>query len=895
MTITTGTRLGVYEIEALLGAGGMGQVFRARDTKLGRDVAIKVLPSSLSNDPERLARFEREARLLASLNHPNIGAIYGLEESGGVTALILELVEGETLAARSPIAVPEALAIARQIADALDAAHERGIVHRDLKPANIVITPAGTVKVLDFGLAKAGGPGSAGGAGAEDLSHSPTMMASTVDGVLLGTAPYMSPEQARGKSVDKRTDIWAFGCVLYEMLTGRRAFGGETTSDTIAAILEREPDWTALPAATPPHVGRLLHRCLEKDAKRRVRDIGDARIELDAAVVDAGQPRPVSARRRYAGWVLMLVAAAAVIAALVVMAGRGGRQDDAPVVSRLVRLTSGPALEYGPALSPDGKWVAYLSNARGANDVWVKFTAGGDPINLTASTDLDVQTQVDIGGLAISPDGSLVAFDAIQRSETVAARPFSSWVILGGPPRKFLEGARSVRWSPDGAKVVYISPGSSSGDALWTADADGTNRKEIAPRRGGMHKHWPAWSHDSRYVYFIYTITTTSTNGEPSEIYRVAARGGDIEPVVSTIRRAVFPALLPGGRGLIYAANPNSAELGLWWKSLDRGASDARRLTIGLGEYAEPTVAGTGQVMVSTLIDHRRSLVRMPARAGVAIDQTTSLTDGSTGDLDPVMSSDGTRLIFSSTRAGNRNLWMSNPDGTAARPLTSGSAIDERPAIAPGGQQIAFVSDRGGRRGIWLVAADGGSPRLLAQVDVLDGLTWSPDGRSIAYASPGDTTPGLWVVDSSSGATRKVPTAGAAASPAWSPTADVIAYVESIPSGPTRPTTSRIAFVNGKGDAQPITVPPMVGFENGTLAWDRSGRYLASTGNSGLVASVVWLVETNSSRPAQKVMELPSDARLRGLTWTHDGASLIVGQQRKTSDIVLLDLTTGAK
>jgi Tol biopolymer transport system component len=331
--------------------------------------------------------------------------------------------------------------------------------------------------------------------------------------------------------------------------------------------------------------------------------------------------------------------------------------------------------------------------------------------------------------------------------------------------------------------------------------------------------------------------------------------------------------------------------LGLWWRSLDRASADARRLTVGLGEYAELAMSSTGQSVVSTLIDYRRSLVKLPARAGVSEDQGTMITDGSTGDLDPVLSTQGTRMVFSSTRAGNRNLWTSNPDGTDARPLTSGLAIDERPAISPDGQQVAFVSDRGGRRGIWLTAADGGSPRSLAPVDVLDGLSWSPDGRSIAYAAPGHAAPGLWIVDAASGATRKVPTVAAAAAPAWSPTADVIAYVESIPSGPNRPTTSRVAFVNRNGEPLPITSSPMISYENGTLAWDRTGWYLASTGNSGVVSSVLWVVEPNAPSPAQKVMAFPPDARLRGLTWSHDCTSLIVGHQRRTSDIVLLDLT----
>ena len=276
--LAPGSSIGPYRIESLLGVGGMGEVYRARDTTLGRDVAIKILPRHFTADPERLARFEREARVLAALNHPNIGAIYGLEAASGVRALVLELVEGETLAVRiqrGPAPVTDALTIARQIADALDAAHEKGIVHRDLKPANIKVTPDGVVKVLDFGLAKA----------AAGERQSPTVtLGSTQEGTILGTAAYMSPEQARGQAADKRTDIWAFGCVLYEMLTGRAAFPGDTVSDTIAAILERDPDWVALPATTPPLATRLLQRCLEKDPKRRLRDIADARDDLDDAL-----------------------------------------------------------------------------------------------------------------------------------------------------------------------------------------------------------------------------------------------------------------------------------------------------------------------------------------------------------------------------------------------------------------------------------------------------------------------------------------------------------------------------------------------------------------------------------------------------------------------------------
>ena len=323
MALSPGTRLGPYEIIAPLGAGGMGEVYRARDGKLRRDVAVKIPPPAFAADPDRLARFQREAELLAVLNHPNIAAVYGLEESSASTAgpatlaIVMELVEGETLGdriARGPIELDEAAAIARQIADALEAAHERGVVHRDLKPANIKVTTGGTVKVLDFGLAKMTDTDSSGGG----LAMSPTVTAhATQDGAILGTAAYMSPEQARGKRVDRRTDVWAFGCVLFEMLTGRRAFDeGDSASDAVAAILKSEPDWSALPDDSPPHIRRLLRRCLQKDPQKRLPHIGLARLELDDAQAEAvdGAPAPPRAMP-VAGWKRALSVTAFALAA----------------------------------------------------------------------------------------------------------------------------------------------------------------------------------------------------------------------------------------------------------------------------------------------------------------------------------------------------------------------------------------------------------------------------------------------------------------------------------------------------------------------------------------------------------------------------------------------------
>ncbi len=802
MRLTSGARIGSYEVVGLLGSGGMGEVYAARDLRLDRMVAIKILPEIFLLDTERHRRFEREARVLASLNHPHIGAIYGMEDTDGVHALILELVEGTTLADRlaaGPLPFGEALTIARQIADALDAAHEKGIVHRDLKPANIKITPAGVAKVLDFGLAKAAAAETSG----QDLAMSPTITADgTRAGMILGTAAYMSPEQARGLALDKRSDIWSFGCVLYEMLAGRPVVAGDTISDVISAILRSEPDWTALPKTTTPPVRRLLQRCLEKDRARRLRDVGDAQLDIGEALAASPatplQTPAVAKRstREYVAWSMAAALGVALIAASVA----GWRQrstwksNQAPTFSRIVRLTSGPARESGPALSPDGKWVAYLSNSSGRPDVWVRFIAGGQPVNLTASAGLDITSRAFIGGPDISPDGARVAFTARPRG---SSGPFGTWEIPGplpGAPHKLLDGGLSVRWSPDGRQIAFIRAGAAAGDELFVADADVTNRRAVVKAHGGMHLHWPAWSHDG-YIYFIYTLE--GYNAEPAEIYRVSGRGGDIEPVVRTLRRAVFPLPVSDGTGLIYSANPTAADLSLWWRSATGG--EPRRLTTGVGEFAEPRLSSDGRALVCTLYDMRQSLDRI-ALMGSPSPTVVALTDGYGGDLDPSLTPHSDRLVFSSSRGGSRHVWTATREGSDARPLTSGVSLDEHPSLSSDGQQIAFVSDRGGQRAIWIVGSEGGAPRKLTNAGVIGGLSWSPDGDRLVFSAAAGEWLGLWTVSLANGEIRRlsIPGSGPAAEPAWCPTRDVIAYMSASPTGPVVTT---IAFIDALGQA----------------------------------------------------------------------------------------------
>ena len=916
----------------------MGEVYRARDTKLGRDVAIKILPAVFTKDPDRLARFEREARVLATLNHPNIGAIYGLEEgilgrpaasdvlqSGQtdqyVRALVLELVEGETLAERllrGPAQFPapgfktskppaenptprtlmslaDALAVARQITDALDTAHEKGIVHRDLKPANIMITPDGVVKVLDFGLAKLAQGSSSGVSDFEEGSEVPTMtIAGTREGMILGTAAYMSPEQARGQVVDKRTDIWAFGCLLFEMLSGRAPFTGATLTDTLAAIVERAPDWDALPPATPPALQRLLRRCLDKDQKQRLRDIGDARVEIEdartAAATSTSAARVQDLRTTRLPWIAAgcasVVAIAAVTTSMWPTQATSSVDDSGPQVSRIVPVTSGPARDLGPEISPDGKWVAYLSSLGGRPDVWVRFIAGGEAANLTASAGIDVSATTGITGLEISPDGTRIAVMAKARG---VAGPFATWEIpapLPGVPRKLLDdGLLGMRWSLDARQITFIRAGAAAGDALWVADAEGTNRREIVAARDGIHIHWPTWSRDG-FVYFIRTITTVA-NLDQAEIYRVDSRGGAPEPVVSTLRRAMHPLIMPNGGGLIYAASPTGVDLGLWWQPM--GGGEPRRLTMGIGDYAEPRMSSDGRTLVATRFELRQSLTRV-ALTPAAFGRVTAVTDGFGGDLDPSMSPSGDRLVFSSSRTGDRHLWTSRIDGSDMRPLTSGNALDDRPTFSPDGRQIAFNSDRDGRRGIWVIGADGGTPRKLAEVSTTGGLSWSADGRMLVYAAGTGGWPGLGSVSIQDGQVQRIATPGAASEPVWNPNRDLIAYLEPATTGAAY---TKLGFVNSMGRPQYPTLPPApeisAGFSNGMLSWSPDGRQLAVVSQNTNAAASIWLVDPESATPFRKLVELPIGPRIRGVTWTRDSSALIIGHHDTTSDIVILD------
>src|SRR5262245_8299381 len=521
MTLPRDTRLGPYAIVDSLGAGGMGEVYRARDTPLGREVAVKVLPERFASYPDALARFEREARAVAALSHPNILSLFDFGQVDGIAYAVTELLKGETLRerlARERLSDRKAVELGTSIAEGLAAAHAAGIVHRDLKPENVFLTSEGRVKILDFGLARVESPGGPIGA-----TSAPTTPALSEPGVVLGTAGYISPEQIRGRPADARSDIFAFGAVLYEMLTGNRAFTGATTGESLAAILRDQPAEVSrsVPGVSPA-LDRLVARCLEKNPDERFQSSRDLAYALRESTAGSGTVAiapPPGARKARPRIAFAVVAAAAAFVAGWLLRPILSRGEDPPAYGRVVRLSHRAANAFAPALSPDGKWVAYLSDARGPTDVWVQFVAGGEAANLTEKSGLTVAMRSDIGGLDISPDGSQISFGASQ-SAGGALTDYTTWSIpapLGGTPRKLVERGLGSRFSPDGRRIVAVRAGGGGGDAIIVCDVDGANEKEIY--RTPIHAHEPAWSSDGRYVYFQKAIG--SFRQPPSEIWRV--------------------------------------------------------------------------------------------------------------------------------------------------------------------------------------------------------------------------------------------------------------------------------------------------------------------------------------------------------------------------------------
>jgi eukaryotic-like serine/threonine-protein kinase len=723
MSLTSGTKLGPYEIQSPLGAGGMGEVYRARDSRLNRDVAIKVLPIIFASDAERMARFQREAQLLASLNHPNIASIYGLEEKDGVRGLVMELVEGPTLAMRvgsGSIPIEEALPIARQIAEALESAHEKGIIHRDLKPANIKLTPDGTVKVLDFGLAKAlDSPDS----NLADPTNSPTFTAATRIGIILGTAAYMSPEQAKGKPVDRRTDIWAFGCVLYEMLTGKPPFAGETITETLAAVVRAEPEWDLLPKTTPLAVRELLRRCLQKDPKERVRDIGDVRIELKQLLSGSGTtfvpalPEVSSSRGNWLPALPWAIAALAFATAIAIWFGSRSRAPEQPAVTRFA-ITLPHFDEFGEiAISPDGSTIVFDT-----------LPTGGTLGSQFYLRRLDQLTATPISGTeqgdypSFSPDGKWLGFTKNASLMKVRLDSGTSQIIC--PATR----AAGVSWADDNT-IIF----SQVGLGLFRVSAAGGTPELVAPigpETGNRDYLTPSVLPGGKFAI----VTLGAPVAAPESAADVAVVRIDQPGTVPTPRILVQGARL--GRyalqGLILFTRGES----VFGVPFDLAQQKTTGSPIPVLEkvkvdpdqpYPYYDVSSSGTLAYSPPVGQTRIPVLVNRKG-----EEQQLNAPVHRYWDPQLSPDGKRLALSVESApGHQNPWIYDLERHTWMRLGFDEREDMSPIWAPDGRHLFYVTNTGG---VFSKMADGSGTeqQIYKFKDPLFIASITPDGRTIS-------------------------------------------------------------------------------------------------------------------------------------------------------------------
>jgi Tol biopolymer transport system component len=703
MPVEPGARFGPYEVLGQIGSGGMGEVYRARDPRLGRDVAIKLLPPRFADDPERVHRFEREARLLASLNHPHIGAVYGFEQWDGVRLLVLELVPGDTLADRlthGALGVREGVTLCRQIAEALEEAHAKGVIHRDLKPANIKVTPEGRVKVLDFGLAKA-----LGDEEPQVLEDSPTFTRTgTRDGVVLGTAAYMSPEQARGRVVDKRADIWSFGCVLFEALSGKRPFAGGSTSDTLAAVLTQEPDWTLLPPTTPPLIRSLVRRCLQKDKDRRVHDMADARIEIEEAlaVADsgaAGAGLPTHSPRSHRRELLFFLMGGLVVGlGLQLVPRQAPSKRGAPRLN--IALPGDSPLQdilgagrQSLALSSDGNRLVYASRqADGRAQIYLRRMDRVSPEPIAGTTGGELPF--------LSPDGEWLGFAAEGKLKKVP--------IGGGEPTLICEAPdpRGASWGDDG--TILFAPGSSGGLSRVSASGGApVPATTPGPAKDGGHR-WPVLLPGGRAA--LFSVQPLSGREEERTINVVRLDTGVQRTLVrgGTYPRYVDGYLLYGQSGSILAAPFDLSRLELTGAAVPV-LEDVRMDRNATGRVYVDIAASGSLVYVN-------GYPRLGARTLVWVDRhgrAEPVTPEKRAFLVARLSPDG-QSVATVIQESRDNLWTYDLRRNSWNRLTFEGDVDS-PTWTSDGKRVVFNSDQSGSRGIFEVSADGGAkPEELA-------------------------------------------------------------------------------------------------------------------------------------------------------------------------------------
>jgi len=850
---TPGTQVGPYQIVSRIGEGGMGEVFQARDTRLGRDVAIKTAHEEFSG------RFQREARAISSLNHPNICTLHDI----GPNYLVMELVEGANLA--GPVPVETAIGYARQIAAGLEAAHEKGIIHRDLKPANIKVTRDGVVKILDFGLAKA----------TEGPATDSATVSMTEKGLILGTAAYMSPEQARGEAVDKRADIWAFGVILYELLTGRMLFGeSKNVSDAIAAVLTREPDFAALPKGTPPRVRRILELCLRKDPRQRLRDIGDIRILLDEAEPDSPAP-PTPARR----WLWAAgFAALAVLAALAWHRWLAERPAGPFQRIQITKLTdSGKA--SAAAISPDGKYVVHAVTDEGKSSLWLLHAATGSNVQILPPA------QGSFSNLNFSRDGNSLyyVFDTGIPPPTMYTMPVlggnaRTLAAFGGHPVWSVQATTSMAiasLSPDEQRLAFTR-GAGFDSGLFIVNLDGSGERQLAARKFPDFFGRTAWSPDGKTIAYG---AGSNRGGMSSGLAATPVEGGP-EKRISSRAWYTIQALfwLPDGHGLVATANAQWPLFQVWYVSYPGG--QARRITNDLNSYSGLSLTGDASALVTVQNETTSHIwVVAPGDSGSAREISTGRLDG----LRYMAWAGNGNLYFEAPDSSqDTQIWITAADGTGRRQITT-EHLTGVPAPCGDDRHLVFLSYRAGTPHIWRSDLDGGSARQLTNGEGEWAPSCSPDGSWLTYSSPSSPSPksrGIWRMPIDGGARVRIWDR-----PGWSgisPDGKSVLIGED----PDAEATVRIIPADG---GQPIRsfdpVSELGGSGAEVVHWSADGAALLYVKTMGGVSNV-WRRPLDGAEP--KPLTAFTSQRITSFAVSRDGKKLALARGTASSDVVMI-------
>jgi len=862
MALRSGTKLGPYDIQSPLGAGGMGEVYRARDTRLERDVAIKVLPEALADDADRLRRFEQEARTIAALNHPNILGIHDIGTHDGAPFLVSEFLEGQTLREKlesGPLPVRRAIEYALGIAQGLAAAHEKGIVHRDLKPENVFVTRDGRVKVLDFGLAKLVRP--------EESHEAVVTLTSpaTLPGMVMGTVGYMSPEQVRGEPCDARADIFSFGAVFYEMLTGRRAFKRKTSAETMTAILREEPPelndtgWQG-----PLALQRILVRCLEKNVERRFQSASDLAFAIESlsgTSTSKSAPQPKSRR----AWLPWAIAAALLVGTAVWEMVRPAAAPANPLEkAHFARVTDFESVEA--AVSPDGRFVAFVSDHDGPFDVWLTQVGTGRPTNLTQGKAGPLPGP--LRSVGFSGNGSEIWLGGGDVGMRLRLMP-----LTGGTLRNFLgEEAVNLAWSPDGERVVYHTFG--SGDPIFVADRDGANARRIFGDQPGVHNHFPTWSPDGRWIYFVHGTPAT----KEMDLWRIDPSGRNPERLTQRNTDVAYPTPV-GNRTVFYVARDGDGS-GPWLWAFDLKRKDSRRASFGLEEYTSVEASADGRKLVATISNPVAGLWSVPILNRLAEEQDVKpFTVPTVRALAPRFG--GASLFYLSSLGTGDGLWRLRDGQVTEVWKGADSALLETPAVSRDGGRVAIVLRRSGKRQLHVLSADGAQLQPIAEgIDVQGTSCWSPDGKWIVTGGSGANGPGLFKIPLDGGPAVRV-VAGPALNPVWSPDGSLIVY-----AGTNVRTFAPLLAVHPDGTS--VELPKIsvrrLGERVRFLPDGKSLIYM-----QGLLASQdFWLLDLASMK-SRPLTRLENRATMRTFDITSDGKQIVFDRLRENSHVVMID------